>query len=66
MSKEFWEKAEKMTPEERKAARQTQWASACQDALREQEEKRESIGLKKNREGGRDEDDDKQDPEVRA
>jgi len=39
MSKEFWEKAEKMTPEEKKAARQTQWASAMQDAIREQEER---------------------------
>jgi len=39
MSKEFWDKYEKMTPEEKKAVRQTQWASACQDALREQEEK---------------------------
>jgi|GEM_PF-5347267 len=34
----------KMSPEEQKKARQTQWASACQDAIREQEE-REYIGF---------------------
>jgi len=39
MTKEFWEKAEKMTPEERKAARQTQWASAIQDFWKEHDEK---------------------------
>lgn len=52
MSKEFWEKYDKMTDEERKKFRQTQWASAMQDSIRVQEERarnrkrtrRESLG----------------------
>ena len=65
MSKEFWDKVDKMTPEEKKKLRQTQLASACQDAAEEQE-KRGRSGCKKNREGRQDEDEDKQEPEVRT
>lgn len=36
---EFWEKADRMTPEEKKRAHQTQWASAIQDFWKEEEEK---------------------------
>ena len=36
---DFWEKAEKMTPEERKAAHMTQWASAMQENIKAQQER---------------------------
>jgi|GEM_PF-3901340 len=39
LAQEFWEKADKMTPEEKKRAHQTQWASAMYDFLKEREEK---------------------------
>ena len=39
MSKEFWEKYEKMSPEEKQAAHRTQWASSMYENAKEQRER---------------------------
>ena len=38
--REYWEKYEKMTPEEKKKVRSKQWASAMQDAIEEGKKER--------------------------